>query len=680
VGGAATGSANLISANGNPADGNGVYIYGSGTSGNVVLGNKIGTDVSGAAKLGNTFNGVLIGSGALVAVVNSSGTINTPLPAGQTVNSVLNVAQNFLVEGVSVTLSIQHQNDPDLSATLIAPNGSMVLLFSGVGTSGTTPHANFTNTTFDDAAATPISNASTQPVSGITGSFKPQHAFANTFVGQAGSKGNWTLQIHSNSSTLNGTLVNWSLTLLGKTDGVRISSGATANTVGGSAPGAANVISGNKYGVSLQDSGTSGNVVLGNKIGTDVNGTAALGNTNDGVAIDSGASGNTVGGTATGAGNVLSGNGSNGVEIKDAGTSGNVVLGNLIGTDLHGAPVLGNANDGVFLWQGASANTIGGSGAAANLIAGNAANAVEIKQTPGQAVANLVQGLSRPTDTLTFDAQQNPVGTVPGTLTITAPSQQVNYVGVTGLSLNNAQAVDAFYGPNTSARATAFVIDPSTNLPFVPPLTANERYVQVLYLNALGRPGSRAELDFWAARFGSEPQAPAQSAVAAGVEHSAEGRAHLVGSWYANYLGRPAQGGEAQGWVNLLLAGSPEEAVLSDILGSQEFFNHAQTLAPGSSANERFVQALYLLLLNRTGEASGVAFWVAAVPAAGRQGVALGFLRSVEFRTYDFEGYYDALLHRPSDAAGLNGWVMSNMDVGSVRIAFETSPEFFTNG
>jgi hypothetical protein len=72
----------------------------------------------------------------------------------------------------------------------------------------------------------------------------------------------------------------------------------------------------------------------------------------------------------------------------------------------------------------------------------------------------------------------------------------------------------------------------------------------------------------------------------------------------------------------------------------------------------------------------------------GRQGVALGFLAgpsATEFRTDQFEGYYNALLHRPDnpdglDPNGLNNWVMSNLDIEAVRIAFESTPEFFANG
>jgi hypothetical protein len=91
------------------------------------------------------------------------------------------------------------------------------------------------------------------------------------------------------------------------------------------------------------------------------------------------------------------------------------------------------------------------------------------------------------------------------------------------------------------------------------------------------------------------------------------------------------------------------------------------------------------VLLDRTATASEVNGWVAHLPGMGRQGVALGFLRSTEFRRDEFEGYYNVLLHRPdnpngTDPASLNGWVLCGLDVRGVRVGFETSPEFFVNG
>ena len=79
-------------------------------------------------------------------------------------------------------------------------------------------------------------------------------------------------------------------------------------------------------------------------IGTDVTGTTAfdptgtypLGNTNDGVSISSSAQGNTIGGTAAGTRNIISGNLSDGIEISGSGTSANLVEGNEIGTNAAG--------------------------------------------------------------------------------------------------------------------------------------------------------------------------------------------------------------------------------------------------------------------------------------------------------------------------------------------------------
>jgi hypothetical protein len=154
--------------------------------------------------------------------------------------------------------------------------------------------------------------------------------------------------------------------------GVYLHGGATANTVGGTAAGAANVLSANHIaGIALGDAGTSGNVILGNLIGTNAAGTDGLGNRNFGVFIAGESTRNTVGGTAARAGNVISGNGF-GVFIHNPGTSANLIVGNLIGTARNGLPTLGNTQAGILLDDGASANTVGGTAAgAANLISGN---------------------------------------------------------------------------------------------------------------------------------------------------------------------------------------------------------------------------------------------------------------------------------------------------------------------
>ena len=117
-------------------------------------------------------------------------------------------------------------------------------------------------------------------------------------------------------------------------DGVEFGFDVTENTLGGTVAGSANIISGNARNGIYLHYGAYDNAVLGNLVGTDLSGAMALGNGVDGVKISGGASGNTIGGSsADGTGNVISGNVGDGVYIYGADASDNVILGNLIGVD-----------------------------------------------------------------------------------------------------------------------------------------------------------------------------------------------------------------------------------------------------------------------------------------------------------------------------------------------------------
>jgi hypothetical protein len=157
---------------------------------------------------------------------------------------------------------------------------------------------------------------------------------------------------------------------LGNESGVNIR-GSNGNQIGGTVPGAGNVISGNeREGVSIifDFVGTaSENLVRGNLIGTDVTGTRAIRN-EVGILI-AGVRGNTIGGTSAAARNVISGNGTGMTLGGDA--MANTVLGNYIGADVTGGAKLPNEFDGVRFFD-ASFNTIGGpSPGAPNVIAFN---------------------------------------------------------------------------------------------------------------------------------------------------------------------------------------------------------------------------------------------------------------------------------------------------------------------
>ena len=156
--------------------------------------------------------------------------------------------------------------------------------------------------------------------------------------------------------------------------GIQIVEGAHDNTIGGTTCQERNVISGNDQN-GLEIRAAYNNLVIGNYIGTDASGMVALGNDWSGVSMNSGAQGNVIGGTASGEGNVISGNNSRGVYIYASGTVSNTVSGNYIGTDATGTGALGNQLGGIYIGEptgGAQGNTIG----PGNVIAHNGGNGI----------------------------------------------------------------------------------------------------------------------------------------------------------------------------------------------------------------------------------------------------------------------------------------------------------------
>ena len=91
----------------------------------------------------------------------------------------------------------------------------------------------------------------------------------------------------------------------------------------------------------------TGNQIVRNTIGTDAGGDRGLGNQGSGVVLLGNASNNTIGGSAAGDGNVISGNGGGGVSLQGGGTTGNLVEGNTIGLTPSGSSALPNTWGGV---------------------------------------------------------------------------------------------------------------------------------------------------------------------------------------------------------------------------------------------------------------------------------------------------------------------------------------------
>ena len=139
--------------------------------------------------------------------------------------------------------------------------------------------------------------------------------------------------------------------------------------------GVGNVISGNGgVGVDLANAGTTSNVIKGNLIGLNAAGTAAVPNGGGGIRLDGGTANNTIGGAAAADRNFISGNSGPGVGLYNPGTSANLVQGNTIGVDQAGAGAVANQFFGVLIQESAGGNTL-----RSNLISGNNLGGVMIR-------------------------------------------------------------------------------------------------------------------------------------------------------------------------------------------------------------------------------------------------------------------------------------------------------------
>ena len=220
-----------------------------------------------------------------------------------------------------------------------------------------------------------------------TGTTLIQGVVIGKFTGEGVSVTNGTAAITGNFIGTNPA----GIATVANTGGGIVIGGGIGSRIGGTAPDARNLISGNGgHGVDIE--GGTDIVIEGNFIGTDHTGTFVVSNTGNGILV---AAGNpTVGGTLAGARNVIGGNGGNGIAVTGSNT---IIRGNFLGVGADGVTHVTNASAGIAVSNGATSNQIGGTVAGAgNLIEFNTGVGIKIGNSPADTatVDNSVLGNS----------------------------------------------------------------------------------------------------------------------------------------------------------------------------------------------------------------------------------------------------------------------------------------------
>jgi uncharacterized repeat protein (TIGR01451 family) len=313
VGGTTAADLNVISGNAF-----GVYLFGSGATGNQIIGNYIGTDRAGGTILGQNADKV---DG--IEVDGASGNmIGGPTPAAGS-------APGNLIEGYQAGIYLfDGAANNAIQGNAIRSNGIANSSNSGQELGGIL-----------------LTGASNNQIGGSAsgaGNDLSNNTGSGVVIFGSGS-GNTLAGNHISDNTGTGVYI----------------FNAGGNHVGTS--GAGNTITGNAAsGVDLEGASASGNTVVANTI---------QGNSQDGVYVFN-APNNVIGGTSAGDGNTIMNSGFSGVHLEGSGATGNTVQGNTIANQAAGY--------GVLLENRATGNTIGGAGSAANMFQNNALGNVQV--------------------------------------------------------------------------------------------------------------------------------------------------------------------------------------------------------------------------------------------------------------------------------------------------------------
>ncbi len=395
---------------------------------NQVSGNTIGGSAEGQGLLGNGFDGILVSNNAsnnLIGLKDGIGKGNVISGNGRNGVMIFGSASNAIGGNYIGVTSSGDKPLPNSGRGIQIESGSNLNV---VGTND--------NGLFDSSERNVVSG---NTMDGIAIAFQSsQNVIAGNYIGTSANG------LASVRNGLSGVLL--STQTFNNTVGTKASS--AANTSAG------NLISGNgQYGVQLEFQAARNNV-SGNRIGTDASGNQAIPNVSGGVRLTSRANDNLIGGQLSNQQNKISGNTGYGVRIEQ-GSFGNGIFGNAIGlaanqsalgntlggiriddspNNLIGAPLSGNT----IAYNSKSAIVVTGSSSTGNRISTNS-----IFGNEGIPI-DLGNDLTTPNDPLDLDSGPNNLINSPTVLYAASDGIQTLVVGTFGSDPLSKQEVESY--------------------------------------------------------------------------------------------------------------------------------------------------------------------------------------------------------------------------------------------
>jgi len=329
LGGNSAGARNIISGSSASDDntvGTGVALSGAESYGNLIIGNYIGTDITGTETISNVRAGVMVLFGANNNSIGTDEVGEGNLISG---NGQYGIYFQGNTAGPVVSNSVKgNYIGVDVTGNVAIPNQIGIMMLTGENN----------NNTIGGTTANAKNVISGNTVDGIT---------------IISGKGNQILgnYIGTNASGTS-AIANYAGVYLQDSN----------NSIGGSEVGSRNIISGNSIGIEISESTSSGSIVQGNYIGLNASGDDAIGNVT-GISLSTSSTNSVIGGTDPLDGNIISGNSNIGMSLS--GTS-HTIQNNYIGLNPAGNGVIKNATEGLRL-----SGTLTGTLVLENTISGN---------------------------------------------------------------------------------------------------------------------------------------------------------------------------------------------------------------------------------------------------------------------------------------------------------------------
>lgn len=381
----------------------------SNSPGNVIAGNKIGTDITGTTLIQSTAGIYITGSSEYNQIggewsLGMANVISGAIESGIHIEfcDSISIFGNYIGMNASNTSGFNNQDygvriDGGSTGNVVGgPRHSHANIIAGNQNAGVwidDAPGNLVTGNIIGAASNSVQNYGVQ----ITGAASitnqigdhPYYSlgnfiYENITAGILLDNGANDNDIRNNIIGLDST--NFPSGTITQNAGIYASSTSGLNNIGVDVQYGGNVISGNNNGVYLD--GTTGQDVVNNFIGTDTSGNVAKGNVFAGVLITNSATNNVIGGNGPYLANYISGNPNNGIEIEGVGTNTNTVIGNYIGTSFDGLSEVPNLV-GIEVTTGPSNNFIGLAGAGnENYINGNDLVGIDIYAANSNHVRN----------------------------------------------------------------------------------------------------------------------------------------------------------------------------------------------------------------------------------------------------------------------------------------------------